>query len=70
MRVTEPIAYDIHELVNHHKAIRNLNEQEKERKEYKELHLKSQKIEAWFASKAQSNTRLTDKDYTNFLNTL
>lgn len=70
LRVTEPVAYDIHELVNHHKAISNLNEQEKERKEYKELHLKSQKIEAWFASKAQSNTRLTDKDYTKFLNTL
>tara|TARA_A100001015_G_scaffold314439_1_gene423884 strand:- start:872 stop:1594 length:723 start_codon:yes stop_codon:yes gene_type:complete len=68
--ITTNAAYDIHELVNHYKAVNNINELEKLQKEKRELSLKAQKIEAWFAAKEHSNTQLTSNDYTKFLSTL
>jgi dUTP pyrophosphatase len=68
--MTTNVAYDIHELVNHHKAVCNMNELDKRRLKRKVLSTKAEKINAWFVAKEKSIVNLTDNDYTKFLGTL
>ena len=69
--MTTNVAYDIHELVNHHKAVCNMNELEKQRLHRNILSTKAEKIKAWFTSREKNkHIPLNDDDYTDFLNSL